>query len=95
MDGNVIWEQFAFPYQENIYLYTAPYSGKYELVFEENDVQCAYSIKVYSPINEVLLSESNTANTKKIDLIEGQVYTIKIIQKTGCPEYKVTINYVG
>ena len=58
-------------------------------------MQCTYNIKVYSPINEIILSGSNTENSKKVDLIEGQVYTIKIIQGTGCPEYKVTIDYVG
>ena len=95
MDGNVIYERFAFQFQQNIYLYTAPYSGRYELTFEEDDMQCTYNIKVYSPINEIILSGSNTENSKKVDLIEGQVYTIKIIQGTGCPEYKVTIDYVG
>lgn len=95
MDSNVICERFSFQCQQNTYLYTAPYSGKYKLTFEEDDVQCNYKIQVYSPINEVLLSGWSTNMGGKVDLLEGQVYTIKITQGTGCPEYKITIDYVG
>lgn len=94
VEGNVICERFEYRYQQNIYLYTAPYSGQYQMTFEEDDVQCDYKIRVYSPINETLLSTSNRTDNRKIEMVEGQTYTVEIQQEDGYPEYKVTIDFV-
>lgn len=94
VEENIICERFTYRSQQNIYLYTAPYSGRYQMSFEEDDVQCNYKIRVYSPINETLLSTSNKVDNRKLEMIEGQTYKVEIQQCDGYPEYKITIVFL-
>ena len=89
--GDVVLGNFTYKDQENVYTYRAAASGKYKFTFETNDVNTNYKFYIISSINEKLVSTDYWSKNKSIQLEAGQLYTIKVIQYSGFPEYQIKI----
>ena len=91
VQGDLIEGEISYINQEKEYTYTAVQTGKYRFDFDIDDETKEYDFYLFDSKNKQLLYKEYLDEGGTQELIKGNTYKIKVVQKSGFPKYKIKI----
>ena len=91
IDGTVIKNKLKYIDQEKEYTYVAPKSGKYRFDLDIGDVSNEYGFYIYDSKNAEIFNESSSNKGESLELMAGETYKFKVVQREGTPDFTITI----
>lgn len=87
----VISGKLTYAKEEKVYYYEAPVTGRYRFDFDINDVNFAYVFQIIDSRNSEVAYSGTWKSGETVDLVKNEKYKIVITQRSGEPEYYITV----
>lgn len=89
--GSSIQGSMDFPSKRDVYIYTAPSTGRYTFTMDCSNANAIYQVRMWDSRNNTVLNTMSYYSQDTADLTAGETYTIWVEQYDGYPNYTITI----